>query len=159
MKALKYKTSNILECIIFSALLAVATLFVWSVLEEYSAGKTYFGEPEFADINQDAPTITLCMSARLQLVYGKDYEWRVKHNGYFKTLNQGKNYVTFNEPITNKSSPRLIYLREVMINYQDTDDNEFVMKPSCSAIVQKVTTPGSSKTDFNSNFKLFIEEY
>ena len=149
--ALKYKTSYILEWFIFSALLGVATLFVWSVLTEYSAGKTYFSEPEYADIGQDAPTITLCWSAGLKFVYGKDYEWRVKHDGKFKTLHQGNNYVTFNEPVTNKSSLRVIYLRELMIDYQDTDYNKFVMKPSCSAIVQKVPTSGSCRKGFNSN--------
>ena len=151
--ALKYKTSDILEWLIFSALLGVATLFVWSVLAEYSTGKTYFSEPEFADIGQDAPTITLCWSAGVKLVYGRDYEWTVKHDGKFKTLHQGNNYVTFNEPVTNKSSLRVIYLRELMINYQDTDCNEFFLKPSCSAIVQKVPTSGSCRKDFNSNFR------
>ena len=86
-------------------------------------------------------------------------DWRVKHDGKFKTLRQGKNYVTFNEPVTNKSSQRMIYLRELMINYQDTDDNEFVMKPSCSAIVQDVTSPGSDRKSFNYNFCLLYYRY
>ena len=150
--ALKYKTSAILEWLIFSALLGLATLFVWSVLTEYSAGKTYFSETEFTDIGQDAPTITVCWSAGLKFVYGKDYEWRVKHNGKFKTLHLGNNYVSFNEPATNRSSLRVIYLRELMINYQDTDYNELVMKPSCSAIVQDVT--GSDRKSFDYNFCL-----
>ena len=153
--ALKYKTSAILEWLVFSALLGVATLFVWSVLTEYSAGKTYFSEPEFADIGQDAPTITLCWSAGLKLVYGKDYEWRVQHDGKFNTLHQGNNYVAFNEPVTNKSSQRMIYLRELMINYQDTDDNEFVMKPSCSSIGQDITSPGSDRKSSTIIFAYF----
>ena len=110
------KIANFVEWAIFVLLLCITIVFVLQVYQEYLQEETYFIKSLQDVTESDTPTITFCMRARKQLVYGKDFEIELGSE-YDKTsfinLTQGINKI-FIESKSGKGTERRVTLQQLL---------------------------------------------
>ena len=110
------KIANLVDWVIFVVLLSITVVFVLQVYQEYLQEETYFIQSLQEVTESDIPTITFCIKARKQLVYGKDFEIELgsEHDkSSFINLTQGINKI-FIESKSGKGTERRVTLQQLL---------------------------------------------
>ena len=104
---------NVLQSLIYVALLFASLIFVHGVIDEYQEGATYFSVTEQPFTNADLPTATVCFLAQNKILkYWSDYKiqtgvtWEATPN--LITLEKGKNEYYF-------FGSRMVLIKELIV--------------------------------------------